>query len=334
MSLSNISQTNLGTLAARDVLLGTAGDDLLIARGGNDTVRGLQGADTLRGGGDNDVLSGGKGDDRLFSGGDNAKLLGGDGYDRVRIADGHDSAKVSAGVGMDRIHTDGNLGRLHGDGGHDRITVGELGELNKVYGDGGEDRISILGGRRNIADGGLGDDRIEVDGGNRNVAYGRAGDDWISLNSLNGEAHGGAGNDRIFGAEDGRKSVLDGGIGSDKITVHLGQQVIQAGLDEDADTIVFTGAMSVKEDRFDTVEQFDTANDKFDLSDVTGPVAGGPETPELHFSGTEAEANGVWYEVEGEDARVLADWDGDGEADFNFLVTNVTELSEKQFIFT
>lgn len=76
-----------------DVILGTAGNDVIVAGDGEDLVRGLGGNDIICGSDDDDILKGGRGHDALFgeSGGDTLK--GGIGTDRCVGGFGVDRAK-------------------------------------------------------------------------------------------------------------------------------------------------------------------------------------------------------------------------------------------------
>lgn len=62
---------NAGSCAgtnASELILGTAGDDLIDGKNGQDCILGGDGNDRLNGGNDNDVLLGGNGDDQLDGG--------------------------------------------------------------------------------------------------------------------------------------------------------------------------------------------------------------------------------------------------------------------------
>lgn len=71
----------------RQVVLGSMGDDVLIAPNGPTLVVALDGNDRVRGG-SNDVLRGGRGDDRLVDLGRRVRLNGGAGFDVCVIGRG------------------------------------------------------------------------------------------------------------------------------------------------------------------------------------------------------------------------------------------------------
>jgi Ca2+-binding RTX toxin-like protein len=72
-------------------LLGTAGDDLMIAGARSVIMRGMGGNDCLIGGSSNDILFGGAGDDQIFGAGGNDRLEGNSGHNRIDGGSGTDS---------------------------------------------------------------------------------------------------------------------------------------------------------------------------------------------------------------------------------------------------
>jgi Ca2+-binding RTX toxin-like protein len=68
-------------LTGSDTVCGGDGNDVVHGDDGNDVEEGLAGTDTLYGGNGNDDLHGGTGDDTLFGGLGNNNFYGGDGYD-------------------------------------------------------------------------------------------------------------------------------------------------------------------------------------------------------------------------------------------------------------
>ena len=99
-----------------DVILGTTGDDEIMALGGNDlicslsgddTIYGGTGADNINAGGGDDTVLGEGGNDRIFAGRGVDMVMGGGGNDRIAGGDGNDT--LYGGFGDDQIR--GNLGR-------------------------------------------------------------------------------------------------------------------------------------------------------------------------------------------------------------------------------
>jgi Ca2+-binding RTX toxin-like protein len=105
-----------GRAADRPLLVGTAFNDRIRGRGGNDTLIGLHGDDTLDGGAGNDRLFGDAGNDTLIGGAGADQLIGGEGDDRLH--GGADRDALWGGAGDDY---------LEGGPGHDFL-FGELGD--------------------------------------------------------------------------------------------------------------------------------------------------------------------------------------------------------------
>jgi Ca2+-binding RTX toxin-like protein len=73
---SGVEGVSIGDSQGNNTLLGSLGDDSLVAGGGNDSLRGEGGRDTLFAGGGNDILWGGSGSDSLNGGDGNDTLYG------------------------------------------------------------------------------------------------------------------------------------------------------------------------------------------------------------------------------------------------------------------
>ena len=84
-----------------EVLVGTPGDDVIVAGNGGALVFGLGGNDTLSGGNGKDCLVGGDGNDTLFGGNGKDVLLGGEGNDTLH--GGGDADVIEGGNGKDLI---------------------------------------------------------------------------------------------------------------------------------------------------------------------------------------------------------------------------------------
>ena len=78
----------LGDLEGQDTLIGSNGNDLILAYGGANTMKGRKG---------NDYLVGGDGDDKLRGGRNSDILDGGDGADQITGGRGQDRFILSAG---------------------------------------------------------------------------------------------------------------------------------------------------------------------------------------------------------------------------------------------
>lgn len=136
------------------------------------------------------------------------------------------------------------------------------------------------------------------------------GDDFIRGHDADDSLYGGAGDD-----------FLVGGKGDDLIRGHLGDDTIHGGASQDqlfggegADTFLYLGANESKVGSEDRILDFETGIDSIDLTalDLTLVDA---------FTGTADEV--LIDTVRGKDF-VLADIDGDGEADFSIMVRSDT----------
>ncbi len=135
--------------SGRDLIIGTNGDDVIVAGGGRDLIFGRRG---------NDVICGDDGDDWIHAGWDDDVVHGGAGRDDIRgdfgddiIAGGADADDIRGGWGDDKIF---------GEGGGDRIDGG-FGD-DEVHGGPGDDRIRGRFGRDDLRGG---QDFDIVDGG-------------------------------------------------------------------------------------------------------------------------------------------------------------------------
>ena len=181
----------------RDVMRGTAKDDVLNGGGGADQVLGLAGKDAVRGGGGNDRVAGGGGDDvargdggkdRLDGRGGNDDLFGGAGADRLFGGAGADELRggggkdqLDGGAGADKLFGDAANDRLDGGKGKDALTGGAGKDVFFfTRGDGadtvrdwqdGRDKIEIGRGANSFA-------KLEIDqkGKNALIEYGKRGD--------------------------------------------------------------------------------------------------------------------------------------------------------------
>lgn len=226
--------------------------DRLLAGDGNDVLVGLGGNDTLQTSFGTDEIYGGAGDDLIVAGqiGGADTVQGGNGNDAVSVQVAFVSQILAAGVSL-----------VDGGSGNDTLTIGytdrdltfngaELfvgttkiadvtgfetinhtgtdlaGLMNglsgndSLYGRGGNDTINGLGGD-DLLDGGTGNDLLAGGAGN---------DSLVSGGGLDGQ-FGGAGDDRFSLTSDGLVDTIDGGIGSDVLTLgfSLAAPVVMTG---------------------------------------------------------------------------------------------------------
>lgn len=193
---------------ATDILMGTAGDDLIRAGAGFNRIDGLAGSDTIYGGRDTDFIAGGVGTDLIYGQGGDDQIIGQSGDDVIYGGAGNDYAA-------------GNLGQdlLFGNMGNDFL-VGESG-VDVIFGGTGNDFVAG-GGDDDFVFGDEGDDLVDGDAGN-DVVNGGAGNDVVNGDDGNDTLAGELGNDTLFG-----------GAGNDIAFGNEGADVIYGGLDADA----------------------------------------------------------------------------------------------------
>lgn len=141
-----------------DNLVGTDGDDVILAGPGADQIDGLGGNDVICGGHGNDVIRGGNGDDLLFGNEAADTLIGGFGDDDLR--GGYWKDRLIGGSGDDVLRGGRGADVLQGGPGSD-IGLGGEG-MDTVEGGFGTDQVSGQRGRDKVSGGPGGD---AVDGG-------------------------------------------------------------------------------------------------------------------------------------------------------------------------
>ena len=237
----------------------TAGDDSFIGDENNDIVNGLAGNDIIRGGIGDDTLNGGDGNDQLIGGFGADVLDGGAGVDRAVYS------SASTGVTINAINSALNTGEAAGDtyisienfygSAHNDNITGDSGN-NDLVGLDGNDTLIGAGGNDRLF-GGNDNDRLLGGTGNDDL-YGQGGNDTYVIRAN-------AGNDRIFGFEDGL----------DIIEIHDGPPDFMALtiMQNGADTIVILGVDVL------TLKDFTAAD--LDASDFTffNPAAEAPTAP-------------------------------------------------------
>lgn len=100
ISCGGINATVVGTGGSDDLLIGTAGKDVIQGLSGNDIIKGLRGKDAICGGRGIDMLNGGRGPDLLRGGRGNDWLAGKRGDDRLFGQRGNDTLDGGAGADL------------------------------------------------------------------------------------------------------------------------------------------------------------------------------------------------------------------------------------------
>ncbi|WPC06763.1 peroxidase family protein [Pseudomonas benzenivorans] len=268
--------TSLATAAVRNLIVGTAGDDVLngtafddVIQGlaGNDILNGLAGNDVLEGGIGNDRLDGGTGNDVLNGGGGNDILIGGSGDDTMSGGAGDDIYAVTdvgdvvvelAGEGTDTVWTSlssytltANVENLTYSGsGNFRGTGNAL--ANVIRGGVGNDVI-VGGAGADTMIGGAGNDIYAVtDVGDVVVELAGQGTDtvWTSLSSYTLTAnvenltYSGTGN--FSGTGNALANVIRGGVGNDVIVGGVGADTMIGGAGNDIYAVTDVGDVVVE----------------------------------------------------------------------------------------
>ncbi|AFY51151.1 hypothetical protein Nos7524_5434 [Nostoc sp. PCC 7524] len=224
----------------KDILKGTAGDDVIDAGDGNDYLMGNAGNDILDGGTGNDYLFGGAGDDILIGG-------AGAGFDLLYGNDGNDT--LDGGEGNDNL--DGGTGNdsLVGGTGNDIYIVDSFGDTVVEMEGEGTDKVNsyinytlgdylenlTLLGNATIGTGNTENNHIIGNNAN-NTLYGLEGNDWLMGQSGNDSLEGGNGSDRLDGGTG--NDTLIGGLGNDTYEVDSINDVITESANEGIDTVI------------------------------------------------------------------------------------------------
>ncbi|WP_376094551.1 SdrD B-like domain-containing protein [Roseomonas sp. CCTCC AB2023176] len=249
-------------------------------------------------------------------------------------AQGEDAAYGTAAGDLMR----GNAGNdwLMGRDGNDTLDGGSGADW--LLGGNGTDTVTYAGATAGVAvslaaspiNGTAGDARGDVLIGVENLT-GSAYADTMSGDAGANLIDGGAGNDLLDGGAGG--DTLLGGAGKDTLLGGLGADVLTGGMH--GDTFRWTALAESAPGAMDVVTDFVRGEDRLDLSPIDPkPLVAGDQA--FAFVGTAAFlANGtsqVRYVADGADVRVEADADGNGTADFAFLVKGITVLAASDFI--
>ncbi len=259
---------------------------------------------------------------------------------------------VALGAGADTYRANGSgvtEGLVEGQAGNDTLLGGDLaddldggGDDDKLVGRGGDD-ILAGGGGNDVILGGAGND--DIDGGaNNDTLNGNAGDDTI-LGDLGNDIlvgqdgsdflDGGADNDTMDGGNG--DDVLEGGDGDDILRGRAGEDDLAGGLGrdfltggQDADNFVFRAlAETVVGANRDQILDFEQGADSIVVAGLSPGV--------FEFRGTAAFAPSGnpelrLFETPTGSTIVQLDADGDGIADAEIRVANVTGLTAEDFV--
>ncbi len=194
-----------------NVIMGTAGDDLIEGTRQNDLIWGLAGNDIIRSGEGSDCIVGGDGDDTIEAGPGDDVILGENGSDIINSGEGKDL--VYGGAGDDAVRSD--WATIYLEEGNDSAVAG-----GTIQGGPGDDNITGSNGPDTIQ-GGPGDDIINGGDGTDTIDGGD-GNDQITGSWKPDTINAGAGDDIIiieyYDSSNGVE-VIDGGAGKDTLVL-------------------------------------------------------------------------------------------------------------------
>jgi Ca2+-binding RTX toxin-like protein len=266
---------------------------------GNDTIQSGAGADTLSGGAGFDYLLGGAGDDVIYGGDDGDTMDGGTGADQMT-----------------------------GGAGNDNYTVDSTGDVVVEAAGGGVDQVYTTLASLVLADevenltGNVSTGQTLTGNGLANIIWAAGGADTIL---------GGGGNDELRG--NGGGDLIEGGEGDDLIIGGDGIDVMTGGAG--ADVFRFGNFDNGSDGYADRITDFVSGSDRIDLSLADASIWS-PGIQDFTFVGTAAftgTAGELRYSIVGNDTVIQADWNGDGGADMEMVLTGQISLSGSDFIF-
>ena len=257
--------------ASGDTLLGSSGDDAIIAddgnyfplivretAGGNDIVRGGSGNDIIFGGFGNDNIQGQVGSDTIAAGAGDDLVIGGT-YIVLGLIIGDGDDYVNAGAGNDTVYGD-NFDPLLPPavsllGGNDQLIGGNGND--KLYGQAGHDELDG-GANSDQLDGGVGNDELTGGGAGdilrggdgADLMFGNDGIDLLDGGADNDTMVGGTGGDQLFGFDG--DDFANGEAGADLVVGGLGSDQLFGG--DDNDQIVGGNYSLDADDSADTID--------------------------------------------------------------------------------
>ena len=340
---------------ANCVATGNALANRIQAGSGNDTLRGLGGNDLLIGSSGSDRLEGGTGNDtyNLDHAGNVVVELANEGTDTVE-ADfsytlSNNVERLTLLDGASVRHIDGTGNTLA------NILAGTAGR-NTLKGLAGNDTLKGLAGDDTL-DGGVGADRLEGGVGNDIyvvedikdvvVELANAGTDTVrssvsltlagnveNLTLTGSGALTGSGNalaNALIG--NAGKNILKGEAGNDTLTGGAGADQLYGGAGKD--TFVFTTAADSTVAAQDKIFDFSVSQgDRIDLRGVDAKsTVGGDQAFSFIGSGAfHKKAGELRFEIKSGDTFVQGDLNGDGKADFSFILDTAVTLKGGDFL--
>jgi len=266
-----------------DVVHGLGGNDLIYAGGGHDRLYGEDGIDTVYAGGGEDAVYGGAGNDVLHGGEANDLLDAGTGTDALYGDAGNDSFYFGANLSAGDV-VDGGTGTrdaLWLQGIYTAANAVTFGASQLL----GIEWVHVLSGADTRFGGSGPATRYNLTMNEANVAAGQTlaivGRDLSASEPLlfNGTAETNGQFSIVGGAGD---DTLTGGAGNDWILGGLGIDTLRGGSGNDI--FVYSDARQSRDGAFDYVRDFETEQDKIDLS-LIDAIAGTPGDDAFNYVG-------------------------------------------------
>ena len=325
---------------------GSADANTLTGNAGKNILKGMDGDDTLNGGAGADRLEGGKGNDTFVV--DNAgdvvvEASGtGTGIDTVKTSVTH---TLASNVENLILTGTGNLGGTGN--GSANVLTGNSGK-NTLIGLAGNDTLNGGAGTDHL-EGGIGSDTYLVDsGGDVVVEFADEGIDTVMSSashvlSANVEKLILTGTAKLNGTGNELANTLTGNAGNNVLKGMAGNDVLNGGSGLDhlfggvgKDMFVFSSAADSTAAARDKI--FDFSQAQGDRIDLRGVDANSLATDDQAFSfiagsAFHKTAGELRFEVKAGDTIVEGDVNGDGAADFSFVLDTVVNLKASDFLF-
>lgn len=217
---------------------------------------------------------------------------------------------LSGGLGKDRLDGGKNADLIFGKADADRIFGGKGGD--DIFGGSGADKVYGGDWNDNI-DGGRGNDTLLGEEGNDDMSGGN-GNDNVNGGKGRDELAGGTGNDRIIG-----------GKGTDEMRGGSGQ-----------DSFIFRTASDSRagSTNRDTIEDYRTGIDTIDLGAIDADTtrSGNQAFEFIGAAGFSRDGGELRVQVNGQNAVIQGDRDGNGLADFEIRLEDFSGINTFDFI--
>jgi Ca2+-binding RTX toxin-like protein len=245
--------------------------------------------------------------------------------EQITLTTGKGDDTITGGVQADLIHTGagddvinaktrpvaGGIDVVNGGAGLDTLVVDASGENQTMF-------LSVGLSPTFAVNSNSGRFDVDAYAVERAIFTGGSVGDEISGNNWNDVLSGGGGADFLGG--NGGDDTLDGGVGADFLRGGRGADQLTGGAAADTFDYDAVGDSSVLANKLDTVVDFVSGVDKFDLSGIDADARGVNGDTAFAFIGAAAFALGVRGQLRSAGGLIEADLNGDTVADFRINV--------------